>query len=322
MADGPEQGHARSNPPAAPDGGGDWRLTLDERKRILLNNIYGVDIDPQAVEVTKLSLLLKVLEGENGRRWPRRCSSCTSGLLPDLGSNIKLRQLAHRPGLLRQPADDAAGRGRDGTVSTSSTGRQDFADVFAERPGFDAVIGNPPYIRMQDLKEWAPHEAEYYKRRYKAASKGNYDIYVVFVEKGLELLKHTGLLGHILPHKFFNAQYGEPLRSLISEAGALNGVVYFGDQQVFEAATTYTCLLFLKAEQLSKFSFSIVEDLSAWSRDSGRRPHRTPQRCNRTPTGVELSKWRRRSTHRSTQQVGSANGFNYDKSVSGIGHER
>ena len=60
---------------------------------------------------------------------------------------------------------------------------------------FDAVIGNPPYIRIQALKEWAPTEVEFYKKQYKAASKGNYDIYVVFVEKGLGLINQSGRLG-------------------------------------------------------------------------------------------------------------------------------
>ena len=61
--------------------------------------------------------------------------------------------------------------------------------------GFDAVIGNPPYIRIQALQEWAPLEVEHYKRAYQAASKGNYDIYVVFVEKGLQLLNGTVATG-------------------------------------------------------------------------------------------------------------------------------
>jgi len=125
-------------------------------------------------------------------------------------------------------------------------------------------VGNPPYIRIQALKEWAPLEVEYYKRRYRAASKGNYDIYVVFVEKGLELLNAQGRLGYILPHKFFNAQYGQPLRSLVAEGQHLAQVVHFGDQQVFAGATTYTCLLFLDKEAQPAFRFVKAHDLGAW----------------------------------------------------------
>ena len=114
------------------------------------------------------------------------------------------------------------------------------------------------------LKEWAPLEVEYYKRRYRAAGKGNYDIYVVFVEKGLSLLNERGRLGFILPHKFFNAQYGEPLRGLIAEGRHLADVVHFGDQQVFAGATTYTCLLFLEKEGRKSFNFVRAHDLAAW----------------------------------------------------------
>jgi hypothetical protein len=130
--------------------------------------------------------------------------------------------------------------------------------------GFDAVIGNPPYIRIQVLKEWAPREVEFYKERYAAAGKGNYDIYVVFVEKGLSLLKKSGLLGYILPHKFFNAQYGEPIRKLIAMGKHLSEIVHFGHQQIFANATTYTCLLFLTRKGQDEIRFEKVENLNEW----------------------------------------------------------
>ena len=128
--------------------------------------------------------------------------------------------------------------------------------------GFDAVIGNPPYIRIQAMNEWAPIEVEFYKEKYYSASKGNYDIYVVFVEKGLELLNEYGILGYILPHKFFNAKYGNQLRSIIADGRNMDKIVHFGDQQVFEKATTYTCLLFLSKSKRKNFNFVKVENLS------------------------------------------------------------
>ena len=114
------------------------------------------------------------------------------------------------------------------------------------------------------MKEWAPLEVEYYKRAYAAAGKGNYDIYVVFVERALRLLNPRGRLGFILPHKFFNAQYGEPLRGLLAGGRHLAEIVHFGDQQVFHAATTYTCLLFLDRAGRDAFRFERVADLAAW----------------------------------------------------------
>lgn len=265
--DGADKNTKGKNPKLHQGRGGAWRLTTAERKRILVNNIYGVDIDSQAVEVTKLSLLLKVLEGET------QLEMFHERVLPDLGRNIKCgnsligTEFYHSQLI---PLADA-----DRQRINAFDWRDEFPDVFKPAPsgrgqvegGFDAVIGNPPYIRIQVMKEWAPQEVEYYKTQYLAASKGNYDIYVVFVEKGLSLLNRTGRLGFILPHKFFNAQYGEPLRLLISQGKHLAEIVHFGDQQVFDGATTYTCLLFLDKPSRSVFGFTSVPDLDVWRRE-------------------------------------------------------
>jgi hypothetical protein len=132
--------------------------------------------------------------------------------------------------------------------------------------GFDAIVGNPPYIRIQTLKEWAPVEVDLYRTHYRTAASGNYDLYVVFVEKALRLLNRTGRLGYILPHKFLNAKYGAALRGLIAEGRYLAGMVHFGDGQVFAHATTYTCLVFLDKEGADEFPFLKVHDLDAWRR--------------------------------------------------------
>ncbi len=111
------------------------------------------------------------------------------------------------------------------------------------------------------MKAWAPIEVEFYKNNYVSASKGNYDIYVVFVEKGLELLNDEGVLGFILPHKFFNAKYDEPLRGLIADGQYLDQIVHFGDCQVFNGAAIYTCLLFLTKFGNKKFEYVKVEKI-------------------------------------------------------------
>ncbi len=243
----------------------EWRLTSAAKKRILLTHIFGVDIDRQAVEVTKLSLLLKVLEGETeesldgGRR-----RLMQERALPDLGANIQCGNSLIGPAFYQSP---------DAQLSFADAATEDRINVFDWRSGFpaatrdggfDVVIGNPPYVRIQTLKEWAPVEVEYYKRRYRSAGKGNYDVYVVFVERGLDLLNARGRLGYILPHKFFNAKYGEPLRALLAGGRHLAEVIHFGDQQVFAGATTYTCLMFLDKGGADHVDFAKVADLSAW----------------------------------------------------------
>lgn len=236
----------------------EYHLTIQEKKRILLNNIYGVDIDPQAVEVTKLSLLLKVLEGENKDALESQQKLFQERALPDLENNIKCGNSLIGPDIYELE------------LNSEDIGRINPFDWDSEFPGidgFDAVIGNPPYIRIQAMKAWAPVEVEQYKKKYVSASKGNYDIYVVFVEKGLELLNDNGVLGFILPHKFFNATYGQPLRTLISEGKNLDKLVYFGHNQIFERASTYTCLLFLSKEKKNKFHYTDVKDLEKWCFD-------------------------------------------------------
>jgi len=240
--------------------GGEWRLTTAERKRILLNNIYGVDIDHQAVEVTKLSLLLKVLEGENDETISKQLKLFQERALPDLSNNIKCGNsligwniLKDNPGLTQEEIDRINPFDWD----------KEFPDIM-QAGGFHVIIGNPPYVRIQVMKEWAPVEVEHYKQKYASASKGNYDIYVVFVEKGLSLLNEHGRLGFILPHKFFNVKYGQPLRELIARGKNLSEIVHFGDQQVFSGATTYTCLLFLNKAGSNSFLLKKVDDLSNW----------------------------------------------------------
>jgi type I restriction-modification system DNA methylase subunit len=242
----------------------EWRLTTAERKRILLNNIYGVDIDAQAVEVTKLSLLLKVLEGENEETINAQLRLFHERALPDLENNIKCGNSLISPDFYNNQLDffDEEERYRINAFDW----QREFPEIF-KAGGFDVVIGNPPYVRIQALKEWAPKEVEFYKAAYLSAQRGNYDIYVVFVEKGLQLLNKNGRLGFILPHKFFNAQYGEPLRKVIADGKHLAEIIHFGDKQVFASATTYTCLLFLEKQARKDFSFEKIENIQAWQDD-------------------------------------------------------
>ena len=275
---GPEKRAKGRRPVLYQAAGGEWRLTTAERKRILLNNIYGVDIDPQAVEVTKLSLLLKVLEGESGETLTNQIKLFQERALPDLSGKIRCGNSLIGPDFYDGAQLTLLGDEDQYRINCFGW-EKEFPEIFKmsvpsprrggfgggePRGGFDAVIGNPPYIRIQTMKEWAPLEVEFYKRAFAAAGKGNYDIYVVFVEKGLSLLNGRGRLGFILPHKFFNAQYGEALRGLLAEGKHLAGVVHFGDAQVFSGATTYTCLLFLEKAGADTCRFTKVDDLDAW----------------------------------------------------------
>ena len=114
-----------------------------------------------------------------------------------------------------------------------------FADVF-EQGGFDIVIGNPPYLRIQGIMDSAPELVKLYSLNFRAAT-GSYDLYVCFVEQALSLIKQEGIVNYIMPVKWTNAAFGKGLRKIVSSSNAVSKIINFGAYQVFNAST-YTAL--------------------------------------------------------------------------------
>lgn len=236
----------RNKLPLTPDG----QLTTALKKQILLNNIYGVDIDLQAVEVTKLSLLLKCMEGETGSsinaemRFGER-------VLPTLENNIKCGnslvdtdfydgQLDFEPGLEKK-------------VKPFSW-QQAFPEVF-KQGGFDVVIGNPPYVRHELLSDYK----DYFQRSYKVYH-SMADLYSYFFEKGIGLLNNKGLFGIIVANRWMRANYGEPLRIWLKEQ-PIQQIIDFVDITVFEGAATYPCIFITGKEKTKSIEITNVKTL-------------------------------------------------------------
>jgi len=219
-----------------PDGAPRWLLTTAEKKRILLNGIYGVDIDSQAVEVTKLSLMLKVLEGETGQTINSQMKLFHERALPDLSSNIKCGNSLIGP-------DFYDGR-QLGMLDTEEMYRVNVFDwkraypKIMEAGGFDAVIGNPPYVRQESL---GSEFKGYAKSHFKTFS-GTADLYTYFIERSFDLLRNDGLFSFIVSNKWLKANYGQALRAWMKDRG-LEEIVDFGDLPVFRNATTYPCII-------------------------------------------------------------------------------
>ena len=237
----------------------DIHLTVELKRRILRDNVYGVDLDAQAVEVTQLSLYLKMLEGENRTTLQRQRELLTDkaeiALLPPLQDNIKCGN-----SLI---ASDFSLDTDDLIRVNAFNWEVQFKDI-VRGGGFDAVVGNPPYIRIQTMQKSDASTVSFFKEKFAAAAKGNYDIYVLFVELSLALAKSRGSVGFILPNRFLNAEYGAPLRSILGSGQNLDEIVHFGANQVFEGATTYTCMLFVSPQKSGSFIFRSVDDLKKW----------------------------------------------------------
>lgn len=224
-------------------GGGGFRLPYSMKVKILSECIFGVDKDYNATEATKFGLLLKLLEGED--------SSSLFGIkpiLPDLSANILF------------------GNSLLGSKDVVGVRTQELVNPF-DFGGlqFDVVVGNPPYMSSEDMKNFTPSEYRLYPKKYSSAYK-QYDKYFLFIERGLDLLKGGGTLGFIVPSKFMKVGAALNLRKLIANNHYLSEVVSFGASQVFSDKSNYTCLLFLNKKENSCFFYEEVNDIAAFRR--------------------------------------------------------
>lgn len=237
-----------ANPGENPDGHfttttGQRRLTADLKAQILSNNLYGVDIDPQAVEVSQMSLYLAVLEHENDASLRAQRRLFEAAYLPRLDRNIRwgnsLLSSEDLPHALFEN-QEVARRINPFDWRDPNLG---FEEVFVRRGGFDAVIGNPPYTRVQVLRRYRPDETNAYMAKYSSAAEGSFDIAFPFVERGLELLRSDGRLGFIISRQFAETDAGRPLRELLSAGNHVRQIIDFGSGLVFENASAYTLIL-------------------------------------------------------------------------------
>ncbi|MFH1161796.1 MAG: N-6 DNA methylase [Candidatus Jorgensenbacteria bacterium] len=202
--------------------------SLDEHLRrflVLTSNIYGVDLDPEATEIAQLNLLLKVVDRKEK--------------LPNLTNNIECGN-----SLIEGKDELKRYFSADWRSKKPFNWRETFNKVF-EQGGFDVVIGNPPYIRNRELD---PKEKEFFSKIYSTA-KGQYDIYQLFFERSIELLKDGGYLGFITSNKYAIADYGKKLREFILERCKIISIVDVSNLKVFKDASTYPYVIILQKDE-------------------------------------------------------------------------
>lgn len=218
-----------------------YKLPFEIKREVLLNCIYGVDKDYNAVEAAKFGLLLKLLEDEDVNS-----TIDNKPVLPNLSQNLFFGNSLLNP-------EQVLGK-KDQVIINPF----DFSDL-----KFDVVVGNPPYMKSEDMKNITPLELPLYKSNYRSAYK-QFDKYFLFIEQGINLLADDGILGYIVPSKFTKVGAGKNLRELIEEQKYLHSIVSFGANQVFTDKTTYTCLLILNKKPQDTFQYLEVKSLKSW----------------------------------------------------------
>jgi type I restriction-modification system DNA methylase subunit len=207
---------------------GDALVMSDIENSILENNLFGVDLNEESVEIAKLSLWLRTAQ-------PNR-------KLNDLNGNIKCGNSL---------IDDVTVAGEK-----AFNWQQAFPKVF-EKGGFDVVIGNPPYVRQELLSKI---DKDFFVKNYKTGN-GTADLYVYFYELALDILKQNGVLAYITPNKFYKTKYGKQLRQLLIEYKII-GFIDFFELKVFEDASTDSQILILeKNKNTLPFNYSPIKNI-------------------------------------------------------------
>jgi len=186
-------------------------LFYEEKVKIIEENIFGVDQDPKAVEIAKLNLFLKIAEKKRALPTLRDKIKCGNSIIED----------------------------RDVDYKKAFGWRKEFPEVVTDGL-FDVIVGNPPYIRHEELSSIKPYLESNYSVYASTA-----DLYVYFLEKALTLLRNDGILCFIISNKWLKASYGSNVRKFLSEYW-IESLIDFGDIQIFDGATTYPCIIFIK----------------------------------------------------------------------------
>lgn len=217
-----------------------YKLTYETKCDLLTSCIYGVDKDYNAVQACKFGLLLKLLEGENLDTLPKGRS-----ILPKLDDNIFYG---------------------NSLLSKGDVPKKLWAEInpfdFGDR-GFDLIVGNPPYMKTEDIKKFTPVEKDLYEKCYISADR-QYDKYFLFVERALNLLNSGGYIGYIIPSKFMKVNSARKLRGYIANGKFLKGLTLLGAHQIFEDKSTYTCIVVLQKERNEQFNYLEVEQFAKW----------------------------------------------------------
>lgn len=228
-----------------------WHLTFEKKCELLTCCIYGIDRDYLAVEVARFSVLVKLLEHETHNSLPEG-----DAILPRLADNIIFGDSLVNERII---ADDPSAQ----ILAPALTWGEDLPAQF------DFIVGNPPYLKTEDMVNLEPVEYGFYLRHYKSAYKQFDKAYLFLENAALRWLRPGGKLGMVVSNKFSHIGAGKKLRRILSSDCVMSHFIDFGNAQLFEGRTTYVCLLFLYKPQPSEaitdtFSYELVASPKQW----------------------------------------------------------
>ncbi|HEY3299933.1 MAG TPA: N-6 DNA methylase [Methylophilaceae bacterium] len=222
-----------------------YKLAFTVKRDILSNCLFGCDIDYNAVEIARFSLMVRLLEDETKDTLP---SAAQTKILPDLDNNII----------------------HGNTVVNALNFQHTSGGVFDKTQplnwtlttlpiDFDIVVGNPPYVKTEEMLSENADEVAYYKKNY-ASARRQFDKYFVFIELAISKMKTEAWLGMVVPNKWITIESGEKLRGILSKHDLVSQIVDFGNEKLFEGKSAYVCLLILSKNGATDLHYRHVND--------------------------------------------------------------
>lgn len=225
-------------------------LTIKARRELALNCIYGIDCDESAVEVTKMSLALKIVDGNDSAAWSGIGAFGTK-ILKEIAKNIRLGNT-----LVSTDWDFNANEVLE--IKPFDIKRA-FPEVFDISTGFDFIVTNPPYVETKLYKAATPVMHSYLYNKYNSFE-GKADLSVLFIEKCISLLKDRGKFGSIVQRRWFRTEYGASIRKIINSNHYLYSLIDFKTTNIFKGRIVYSSIMILLKDQIDSFKYYYMED--------------------------------------------------------------
>lgn len=236
-------------------------LNLRGKQAIIRNCIYGIDIDPEAVEVAKMSLALKAIDNEEYPEASEQIGLFGEQILNGIGLNVRCGNslvdssvFTLFPTILTDDEQLFKTRAFDWKSDTY------FSNIFSSHGGFDFIIGNPPYVEVKHFNNELPYMHSFIKESYETGNNGKIDLAVPFIERGLSILNENGRLGFIVQKRFFKTDYGSKIRELISSGNHLSSIVDFSTQTIFKGRMTYVATIILSKASKETYYYHKTDD--------------------------------------------------------------